>query len=514
MRISIDMLLKRLPFRNLELYLKSADSMDYSCAAIFTKDIFTKDDGMIYVCDAEELNKIPFLPQHISLVCIGRPKYLESYVKDPVNIIVIDESSSISGVLLEIQKVFLYYADWCEKLDRAIIDKASLQYFINLSEGIIGYPLAIIDTAFGVLAASRYSNTNDIAWQEFQTKYLKKQTMSSDSVRASSMNESLLPVQTFSTLSKRYVMSQAIRINERIVGYASAHRPKEGPEQFTRAEEQILNMFTSAIARRMRAEEFYYTVSEKSSSHLLLSIINENVTDEEIIRDRADYIGANLGGLKIVAFIELLKWENVNYQEIQKNISRALPRYTCIMYKSAFVLFCSQLPADYKFEEENLRGALTNIHVKIGVSMLFSSVGQVHDHYVQAKKAVQLGAIYQKDSDIFYYQDYIVAHACETLINSIGDPKAFIHPYINRVNEMDESNNMQLNRTLCSYLENDRNIAKAAKQLYIHRNTMVYRLNMISEALGVDFSEEQNCWKLLFSFYIQEYLKKTAEIEE
>ena len=55
--------------------------------------------------------------------------------------------------------------------------------------------------------------------------------------------------------------------------------------------------------------------------------------------------------------------------------------------------------------------------------------------------------------------------------------------------EYDRVNNMQLIRTLKTYLENDRNIAKSIRILHMQRATFLYQLKRITEITGLDLDE-------------------------
>ena len=48
--------------------------------------------------------------------------------------------------------------------------------------------------------------------------------------------------------------------------------------------------------------------------------------------------------------------------------------------------------------------------------------------------------------------------------------------------------------------ENDLNISKAAEQLFIHRNTLLYRLKKIEEKTGLDPKKAINLFSLLFAY--------------
>ena len=72
---------------------------------------------------------------------------------------------------------------------------------------------------------------------------------------------------------------------------------------------------------------------------------------------------------------------------------------------------------------------------------------------------------------------------------------AFCNTKLKLLLEHDKMNNTSYADTLYAYLTNERNVAATAKALFMHRNTLVYRLKKINELVDIDyddFSERQH----------------------
>nr|WP_246362035.1 helix-turn-helix domain-containing protein [Paenibacillus alba] len=61
-------------------------------------------------------------------------------------------------------------------------------------------------------------------------------------------------------------------------------------------------------------------------------------------------------------------------------------------------------------------------------------------------------------------------------------------------------------RTLEVFIRNDGQVSEAAKQLFIHRNTVTYRLEKISDLLQVDFKKVNDLLKLKAVFLFRQFL--------
>ena len=68
--------------------------------------------------------------------------------------------------------------------------------------------------------------------------------------------------------------------------------------------------------------------------------------------------------------------------------------------------------------------------------------------------------------------------------------------------EYDQQNDTQLSRTLYMYLIHERNCMEAAKAMYIHRNTMVYRLKKIDSMVMIDYDDYEERQYLILSYQL------------
>ena len=63
------------------------------------------------------------------------------------------------------------------------------------------------------------------------------------------------------------------------------------------------------------------------------------------------------------------------------------------------------------------------------------------------------------------------------------------------------------------YLITDRNAAEAARKLYLHRNTMLYKIAKIEEILGQSLDDSTFRSRLQYSYYVLEYTTQCLKID-
>ena len=72
--------------------------------------------------------------------------------------------------------------------------------------------------------------------------------------------------------------------------------------------------------------------------------------------------------------------------------------------------------------------------------------------------------------------------------------------------EYDEKNNSDLAVVLRCYLKHNGSVKETADELFVHRNTINYKLNKASELLDMDLSSLNNRLQISVGFMLQDML--------
>ena len=102
--------------------------------------------------------------------------------------------------------------------------------------------------------------------------------------------------------------------------------------------------------------------------------------------------------------------------------------------------------------------------------------------YTEAKKALDTGLAFSDSGHIYYYD-------CLGVRRLVFDlPKETCLEYLNEIfdGEIPERIDDELLKTARVFFENGLNISDTAKQMFIHRNTLIYRLEKLYRATGLD----------------------------
>lgn len=141
----------------------------------------------------------------------------------------------------------------------------------------------------------------------------------------------------------------------------------------------------------------------------------------------------------------------------------------------------------------------------IGVGKQTKSIRCVYKSYRQAKAIQKLQAKNKLEKSLIFYSDMGIFK----LLMSIEDEEIIQEYYKHTIQPLidyDKKNNSLLTDVLRSYLKNDGSVKETADELFIHRNTVNYKINKIEELLNINLSSLDIRLQLRVGFMIQDML--------
>ena len=138
---------------------------------------------------------------------------------------------------------------------------------------------------------------------------------------------------------------------------------------------------------------------------------------------------------------------------------------------------------------------------RVGLSDTFDDIALFSVRYTQAKTALLLSRRLQRSESLCLYASFAVYDMLDHFENK-SQLGSFCHDALTRLRQYDEENSASLFKSLRVYLESGGSIKNAAAQMYIHRNSMVYRLEKIAAIGGVDPNDPETMLRLMLSYRI------------
>ena len=153
----------------------------------------------------------------------------------------------------------------------------------------------------------------------------------------------------------------------------------------------------------------------------------------------------------------------------------------------------------------SLKELTTKNRVECRISLPFHNFLQLKAHFDLVRTS--LLTMGEQREYVSMYRDIMVRHII-SVIGSSFPILALCHQATIKLNEYDAHNGTELLITLEKYLGNNRSIQKAGEALFIHRNTINYRLKKIEELTGIALDESSEHLHLLISCIVLRTLKE------
>lgn len=145
--------------------------------------------------------------------------------------------------------------------------------------------------------------------------------------------------------------------------------------------------------------------------------------------------------------------------------------------------------------------AMSNMHIAVGT--IVNDLKDVSNSYKEASMALEVGKIFNCEDHISTYSKLGIGR----IIYQLPLPlcKMFIQEVLKgkKVENFDEETLMTVNK----FFENSLNVSETSRQLYIHRNTLVYRLDKLLKMTGLDLRKFDDAIVFKITIMVSQYME-------
>lgn len=144
-----------------------------------------------------------------------------------------------------------------------------------------------------------------------------------------------------------------------------------------------------------------------------------------------------------------------------------------------------------------------NLQHVIGIGAVAHQLKDVARSFKEAQIAVEIGHVFDEDFTIMNFENLGVGRLiyqlpttqCEMFLSDVFKKGS--------IESLDEETLF----TIQKFFENNLNVSETSRKLFVHRNTLVYRLEKIKKLTGLDLREFDNAIVLKVALMVKKYLK-------
>lgn len=140
--------------------------------------------------------------------------------------------------------------------------------------------------------------------------------------------------------------------------------------------------------------------------------------------------------------------------------------------------------------------------VSIGISTVVDNIKDLARAYKEAQVAIEVGKVFETEKNIISYENLGIGRLIYQL------PTTLCEMFLQEVFKKGslESLDRETLMTIQCFFENNLNVSETSRKLFVHRNTLVYRLDKIRKLTGLDLREFEHAITFKVALMVKKYL--------
>ncbi len=140
--------------------------------------------------------------------------------------------------------------------------------------------------------------------------------------------------------------------------------------------------------------------------------------------------------------------------------------------------------------------------VGIGIGAAAENIRDLARSFKEAQVALEVGKVFDTEKDIIAYENLGIGRLIYQLPTTLCE--MFLHEVFKKGSL--ESLDQETLMTIQCFFENNLNVSETSRKLFVHRNTLVYRLEKIRKITGLDLREFEHAITFKVALMVKKYL--------
>lgn len=423
-------------------------------------------------------------------------------VERAVNTLIVNQTAQLTQRAIEIQR----------QLARLAAENRDLNSLLQIVARATARPVVVHDDA-GVLMAQVYPNVSQrsgmsgrallqsLPYGAFQN-WLERETPDAEgAIVASPLG-----------------YTTVLKVEKRVAGYLSLVVKQEPLDDFDRL---VLTYGADVCAMELAKSRAIAFAVEQARGDWVQMWLSGTPADDDLLTTRAQQAGFDATCSFMVAVFRAVTRASaalpleslialVRDDMLRRQMNGAVGQYVDVIV-ALYPLASAQQTGRVRRIVDEVRDQLATRTpsglVGAGISRPAPNLAGLRDAYREAKDAVSIASQLGDREQTTYYGDLKLFQLLLALKErNLDHLRRFYQDTLGSLVEHDERKQGDLIRTLNGFFEANGNLAKAAADLDVHRNTLVYRLERISDLTGMNLDDADNRLILHLALKVQRVL--------
>ena len=190
------------------------------------------------------------------------------------------------------------------------------------------------------------------------------------------------------------------------------------------------------------------------------------------------------------------------YPDRQKDFVLCISENDLVLIKEMPVHFDS---AEVYAIAENIEKSISRelgVKTVVGIGTPARHLRELADRYKEAQVAIEVGKVFDDDKSVINYENLGLGRIVYQL------PTTLCEMFLSEVFKKNpiEALDQETLYTINKFFENNLNVSETSRKLFVHRNTLVYRLEKIKKLTGLDLREFDHAIIFKVALMVKKYL--------
>jgi hypothetical protein len=267
-----------------------------------------------------------------------------------------------------------------------------------------------------------------------------------------------------------------------------------------------LPTIASLLSIEFQKSNFYLLNKNNFYSQILARLLDQGpAVDEDMIVRRLAIYGYRMEAFKQVVLLTTRdeRFDAARVQSFAERFQGHVPNSVYFIDNGDIIYLTSaKEPAPITGAETEIwRKDIAGAHLRVGLSSVFEHVGEFTRALAEARSAIDSAAGLAVADPVSWFDHFRLADLVRHVSKDV-DLDTYLFPPLRWVMNYDRQHGTQLAFTLYSYLHSPGNPRAVWEALFIHKNTLYYRLNQIREIMRDDLESAETRAQIHLSFVI------------
>ena len=252
-----------------------------------------------------------------------------------------------------------------------------------------------------------------------------------------------------------------------------------------------------------------YYDEKYNRNNFIKNIILDNVLPGDVgIKSRE--LNFNMNVNRVVFLINIITATDISSFEIIQNLFPDKNKDFVFSVTEKDIVLVKELRnnADVKNLEKLARSISDTLsgefftRVNVGIGGPVTGIKELARSFKEAQMAIEVGKVFDTDKSIISYSNLGIARLIYHLPTTLCD--TFLKEVFKKgsVDNLDHETLF----TIQKFFDNNLNVSETSRKLFVHRNTLVYRLDKIKKLTGLDLREFEDAIVFKIALMVQKYL--------